>query len=157
MTDNQGIKVLALDIDGVFTDGTVELAADGVERKRIFYRDLDAVGAALRQGLNVVLVTGESTDWVDAFSRRLGLSKVYKGAKDKLAAMERIGEDFGVGLQQICYVGDSDRDAPALHAVGQGMAPADASRLAREGAAVVLGKSGGHGAVEEAVHRLLEM
>jgi D-sedoheptulose 7-phosphate isomerase len=149
------IALLLLDVDGVLTDGTVRCSARGDEEKSLFMRDVDAVFEARRRGLLVGLVTGEDTPWVDFVAGRLAVQSVARGAKDKLAAVRQLAADAGVGLDAVSYVGDADRDTPALAAVGLGLAPHDASAEARRAAAVVLASTGGRGAVAEAVELAL--
>lgn len=155
VTPTAAIKLLALDIDGVLTDGQFTFAADGSEVKRLDFHDLDAVSAWRRAGLPVVFVTGEHGPLVDAIAARFGVEHVIPGSKDKLAAVQQVAADFGVALAEICFVGDSDRDAPAMAAVGLGLAPANATPGAKIAADRVLARPGGHGAVAEAV-RLIE-
>ena len=149
------IALVLLDVDGVLTDGTVRYSAQGDEQKSLFMRDVDAVFEARRRGLLVGLVTGEETPWVDFVTGRLAIELVAKGAKDKLAAVRQLAEAAGIGLGAVCYVGDGDRDAPALAAVGLGLAPHDASPEAKRAAAAVLSSPGGRGAVAEAVALVL--
>ena len=156
MAESGSITLLALDIDGVLTDGKVTYSADGQEQKSISMRDIDAIFAARRHGLQVALVTGEDTPWVEFLSHRLQVEHTLRGAKDKLEAVEGLARQARVPLSKICYVGDADRDALALEAVGLGMAPADATPRARVAAQVVLRAAGGSGAVHEAVSLLLE-
>jgi D-sedoheptulose 7-phosphate isomerase len=144
------IRVLALDIDGVITDGTAALSDLGDEDKRFSFQDLDAVTQARRSGLSVALVTAEDTSSVDRISRRFNCDTVKRGAKDKLFALEALARELGVNLEEFCYVGDGDRDAPALRRVGLGLAPQNATRLAKEAAHRVLTRAGGNGAVAEA-------
>lgn len=148
------IRLLALDIDGVLTDGTCRLGGDPAEAKRISFHDLDAVTAARRDGLAVVLVTGEDDAAVDAVAARFRIEGVFRGVKDKLAGLESIAAERGVELAEMCYVGDSDRDAIALAAVGLGLAPSDATPAARAAAHRVLRQPGGAGAVAETVRLL---
>jgi YrbI family 3-deoxy-D-manno-octulosonate 8-phosphate phosphatase len=150
------IRVLAIDIDGVLTNGDVLLDEDGRESKSIFFRDIDAVHAARRAGLTLALVTGEATRMVDVIAKRLDIEHVYSGRKDKGEALAAVASDLGVAAEEICYIGDADRDAPALRAAGLGLAPADASDSAREAADEVLANAGGRGAVAEAVKLVLE-
>ena len=150
------IQVLALDIDGVLTDGKVTLDDSGRELKTLSYRDIDAVFLAQRRGIQVVLVTGEALPWVDMIARRLEISHVYRGAKDKCQALRSVCTELGVSLQQVCYVGDSERDADALAMVGLGLAPSDAIRAAQVAAHRVLQHQGGDGAVAEAVEIILQ-
>jgi 3-deoxy-D-manno-octulosonate 8-phosphate phosphatase (KDO 8-P phosphatase) len=141
------VSLLVLDIDGVLTNGEVILDEDGREAKSLFFRDIDAVFAARRAGLRIVLVTGEDTPIVDAIARKLGIAEVYRNQRDKLAALEALD----VPLENVCYVGDAARDAPALAAVGLGLVPADAAAEAVAAADRILERSGGRGAVGEAI------
>jgi len=149
------IRVLALDIDGVLTDGRVLLDESGRESKFLCFRDIDAVFHARRQGLVLALITGEDTPMVEVISRRLAITQVYRHAKDKLAAIQQLSRDLQVSLREIAYVGDAPKDAPALAAVAWGLAPADADEKARAAARQVLRHGGGNGAVSEAVQLVL--
>jgi 3-deoxy-D-manno-octulosonate 8-phosphate phosphatase (KDO 8-P phosphatase) len=150
------IRVLALDIDGVLTDGKVMLDESGRESKSLSYQDIDAVFLAQRQGVQVVLVTGEASPWVDMIADRLEISRVYRGAKDKGQAVRDVGAELGVSLAHVCYVGDSLRDADALAVVGLGLAPANATNAAQAAADRILTHRGGEGAVAEAVEIVLQ-
>jgi len=154
-TPRSPISLVLLDVDGVLTDGTVRYSARGDEEKSLFMRDVDAVFEARRCGLLVGLVTGEETQWVEFIARRLAIEVMVQGAKDKLAAVQQLARAEGIGLDAVCYVGDSDRDAPALAAVGLGLAPHDASAKAKRAAAMVLSSPGGRGAVAETVRLVL--
>src|SRR5262245_57779727 len=121
------LRVLALDIDGVLTDGTAALSNGEVEEKRFSFQDLDAVTRALKSTLKVVLVTAEDTSAVSRIAARFGVERVVRGAKDKLAALSSLSDQMDIPLKHFCYVGDGDRDAPALSRVGMGLAPANAT------------------------------
>jgi D-sedoheptulose 7-phosphate isomerase len=145
------VKLLALDIDGVLTDGRFTLSASGDEVKRLDFHDLDALTALKTEGMPVVFVTGESGPMVDAIAQRFGIESVFPGSKDKLAAIQQVANVHNLTLDDLCYVGDSDRDAPALEAVGLGLAPANATPAAKAAAHRVLNRAGGEGAVAEAI------
>ena len=155
MISQSVLEVLALDVDGVLTDGRVELGPGGEESKGIAFRDLDALTAARRAGLRIALVTGEEGPLVDVIAQRTGAERVIRGAKDKAAALRQLARDMHAELDTVCFVGDADRDAAAFASVGLALAPADASRQARERADRVLTRSGGSGAVAEAVEIVL--
>lgn len=149
------VEVLALDVDGVLTDGRVALGPSGEETKGIAFRDLDALTSARRAGLRIALVTGEVGPLVDVIARRTGAEHVIRGAKDKAAALRELALEMHADLARMCFVGDADRDAPAFDSVGLALAPADASPHAREHAHRVLTRPGGSGAVAEAVEIVL--
>ena len=152
---NSDILLLALDVDGVLTDGSVNITPSGEESKGIAFRDLDALARARRAGLRVALVTGEEGPLVMAIAAKAGAEFVLPGAKDKVTALEALSANAAVPLSRICFVGDADRDALAFPLVGMSLCPADGSRAARRTATRVLSNKGGSGAVEEAVELLL--
>jgi len=149
------ILLLALDVDGVLTDGSVTITPSGEESKGIAFRDLDALARARKAGLRVALVTGEEGPLVMAIAAKAGAEFVLPAAKDKVAALEALSTNAAVPLSRICFVGDADRDALAFPLVGLSLSPADGSRAARRTASRVLSAKGGAGAVEEAVEFLL--
>lgn len=151
------IRVLALDIDGVLTDGTTAVTPTGDDEKRVSFVDLDAVTQAKRAGLTVVLVTGENNRSVDHIARRFGVEIVKRNAKDKLAALQELSRELAVSLDEICYVGDSNRDAAALREVGLGLTPRNATIEAKAAGHRILASSGGAGAVAEALSIVLSL
>lgn len=140
----------------MLTDGKVTIDEAGRELKTLSYRDIDALFTARRRGVQIVLVTGEASPWVEMIARRLEITHVFQDATDKCQAIRHVCRDLGVGLEQVCYVGDSIRDAEALAIVGLGLAPADATKAARMVAHRVLKYRGGDGAVAEAVEIVLD-
>lgn len=150
------ILLLALDVDGVLTNGSVTLTPSGEESKGVAFRDLDALSRARKAGLRIALITGEEGPLVMAIAGKAGAEFVLPAAKDKAAALEALSEKAQVPLSRVCYVGDADGDALAFPLVGLSFCPADGSRAARRTASRVLSASGGSGAVEEAVEILLD-
>jgi len=150
-------KVLVLDIDGVITDGKATMHLDKAETKRIDYHDLDAVTLIRQKSVEIAFLTAENSPFVDLIAKRFGVKQVITGAKDKLKGIQSLASDLSVELADICYVGDSDRDAPALTAVGLGLAPQNATVAAKSAADVVLTSSGGNGAVAEAIGIILKL
>ena len=151
------IQVLALDIDGVLTDGRVGITEGGQDRKEIAFRDLDALTMARRAGIRIALVTGEEGAMVRVIADRIRPDHLICGAKDKHAALQDLALVMRAEPRRICFVGDADRDALAFAGVGLGLAPSDASPRARANAHRVLASRGGAGAVAEAVDIVLEL
>ena len=96
----------------------------------------------------------EDTPWVETFRRRLQIKYAILGVKDKLGAIQNFAGPLQVPLTAICFIGDSDRDAPALAAVGLGIAPSNATADAKAAAHIILKSEGGNGAVYEAYRYL---
>ena len=151
MAGHAVIRILVLDIDGVLTDGAVAIDQADREAKHLFYRDVDAIFQARREGLRVALITGERSPMVRIIAKRLEVESVIDGAKDKEKALRDLCTQMDIPPAEVCYVGDSDRDAPALALAGLGLAPSDASSAAKRSSHRVLASRGGRGAVEEAL------
>ncbi len=142
------IQLLVLDIDGVLTDGSDSVIPG---EKRLYLRDLDALTAARREGLEIAFLTGESEEFAGRVVERCGGGPALYRMKNKAEGMTALVERQGVTMEQVCYLADGERDVPALEMVGLALAPADASEAARAVADRVLAARGGRGAVEEAV------
>jgi len=149
------IKALALDIDGVLTDGCIWWGPAGEEWRRFSFRDVMAVSLACKAGLRVALISGESSPQADQFANKFGLEHVYKGCKDKAAALQHFASSCGFALKEIAFMGDDVNDVPAMELCGLPAAPADAHASAKAVALLVTVRKGGRGAVRELVDYLL--
>ena len=150
------IKYIFADMDGVVTDGTVRIDERGKESKAICFRDLDAIGIGRRAGIEFAFVTGEDTPIAHFMAKRFGVDTVVFGAKDKKAAVENLLLQLGLSADEICYIGDSARDIPAIELAGIGVTVQDGVLAARRAADIVTECRGGTGALLELVETLLE-
>jgi 3-deoxy-D-manno-octulosonate 8-phosphate phosphatase (KDO 8-P phosphatase) len=155
-----GIKAVAMDVDGVLTDGTFWLGTDGEESKRFSYADVTGIGLAHRAGIKLALISGESSaagmTLVQRIADRLKITSIYKGCHDKAAAIRDFAEKNGLQLSEICFIGDDVIDISAMEIVGVAASPADAQLVARSIAHLVTARNGGHGAVREVLDAILK-
>ena len=149
------IKAIALDIDGVLTDGSIWWGPQGEEWRRFSFRDIMAVSLACKSGLRVALISGESPAQADHFASKFHLEHVYRGCKDKTVALRDFASSCGFTLNEIAFMGDDVNDVPAMKLCGLPAAPADAHAAARAVALLVTVHKGGRGAVRELVDHLL--
>ncbi len=149
------IRLIALDVDGVLTDGRITYSSSGDEIKSFHVRDGHAVKLALRAGLVVAIITGRESPIVLRRAEELGILRVYQGALDKMEALRELLADTGFDPVQIAYMGDDVVDLPVLRAVGFGCAPSDADPEVLARADLVTGASGGKGAVRELIRYIL--
>jgi len=149
------MKLICTDIDGVLTDGRVTLDYKGRERKTISYRDLDAIGIGRRAGFDFAFITGEDTPFVELLSKKFAVNIVYAGAKDKLKAINEVSHRFQIPVNKLLYIGDSDRDAPALEKVGLAIVPADGTPKAKAASHYITTTRGCEGVLHEAVTMLI--
>jgi 3-deoxy-D-manno-octulosonate 8-phosphate phosphatase (KDO 8-P phosphatase) len=149
------IKAIAMDVDGVLTDGAVWWGPNGEEWKRFHFADIMGLSLARKAGIVIALISGENSPLVDRLATKLGIGDVHKDCKDKASALRRLSERHGLRLQEICFIGDDVNDLPALEIAGLSACPADARPSIREHCQVVTKLAGGNGAVREVVDMLL--
>lgn len=149
------IKAVALDVDGVLTDGTFLWGPGGEEFKSFSFLDVMGISLGKRSGLIFTLISGEDSPLVDRFARKMEIADVYKGCKDKAAALRDFAAKHGLELSQVCFVGDDLNDVPAMRLSGLAAAPATAHGSARDTAGYVAQRPGGRGAVREVIDHIL--
>jgi len=149
-----------MDVDGVLTDGAFWWGTNGEEFKRFSVADGSGIALAMKAGLKIALISGESSaagmTLVQRFADKLKIVDVYKGCHDKAAAIRDFAERNQLQLSEICFIGDDFIDLPAMEIVGLAVTPADAQLVARSKAHLVTERIGGHGAVREVLDRILE-
>jgi len=77
------IKAIALDVDGVLTDGGFWWGADGQEWKRFSFRDVMGISVGRRAGLVFALISGEESMLVDRFAQKMALNSSSRAAKTR--------------------------------------------------------------------------
>jgi 3-deoxy-D-manno-octulosonate 8-phosphate phosphatase (KDO 8-P phosphatase) len=149
------IKAIALDVDGVLTDGGFWWGPNGEEWKRFCFADVMGISLARKAGLIVALISGEESPLVDRFAEKLGITDMVKGCKDKAAALRAFADRRGLSLEEVCFMGDDVNDLEALEIAGLAAAPADARPQVLKEADFVAASRGGNGAVRELVDAIL--
>lgn len=148
------IKAVALDVDGVLTDGAFWWGPDGAEFKRFSFRDVMGISRASKRGLVFALISGETSPLITRFAQKLNIVNVYQGCKDKGTALQAFSRELGIELSEIAFMGDDINDLGALNLAGVAAAPADAHRSVLAVAKFVASKEGGQGAVRELLDTL---
>lgn len=149
------IKAVALDIDGVLTDGALWFGPNGEELKRLCFQDIMGVSLAHKAGLVTVLISGESGPMIDRLAHKIGVRHVYQGCKDKKAVIGQFAEAHEFHFNEIAFIGDDINDVEAMKICGLSAAPANAHQAAKEIAKIVTEAAGGNGAVREFIDLLL--
>jgi len=150
------IKAIALDVDGVLTDGFFYWSVNGEELKKFSFSDVMGVSLGSKAGLIFALISGEDNILIDRFAGKMGIVDIYKGCKDKAAALQSFADKHGLDFSEICFMGDDINDLKALAVAGFSAAPANAHDSVKKQVTLVTKKSGGQGAVRELVDLILE-
>ena len=151
------VRVVALDVDGVLTDGRIYVADDGARIRAFDVKDGSGIVYLQRVGVRVALLSGESRDAVRHRAERLGIETVLLGYKDKREGLAHLLAAEKVEADAVAYVGDDLPDIPVMTRVGLAIAVRDAHPLVRGVAHWVTRRPGGRGAVREVAERLLKV
>ncbi len=143
------LKAIALDVDGVLTDGPFWWGPDGFELKRFSFRDVMGISRATKQGIVFALISGENNPLVARFAKKMNIANVYQGCKDKASALNAFAQKHGFALSEIGFMGDDINDVPAMKLAGLAAVPADAHHSAVAAARFIAKNRGGNGAVRE--------
>jgi 3-deoxy-D-manno-octulosonate 8-phosphate phosphatase (KDO 8-P phosphatase) len=149
------LRLLLFDVDGVLTDGTILLHADGTESKAFSIRDGTAFVFAQRAGLLTGLLSARPSAATTHRAAQLAIPIVQQGAHDKLAVYEQLLTDHGLGDAEVAFMGDDVIDLPVIGRVGLSACPADAAAEVRERVDWVSPSPGGRGAVRDFVEMVL--
>ena len=151
----QKIKLLALDVDGVLTDGTIYISPAGEVFKGFNAKDGMGISCALRNNLQIAVITGRQSPIVERRCEELGIKLFMQGVKDKRLALQKMAQELGLTREEIAYMGDDLNDIPAFKASGLSLVPADGSIEVLAVADIITKAKGGCGAVREAITMIL--
>jgi 3-deoxy-D-manno-octulosonate 8-phosphate phosphatase (KDO 8-P phosphatase) len=155
VTRARKIRLLALDVDGVLTDGRLYYDQAGQEMKAFSTRDGLGIKALQRNGIQVALITGRDSSMVKWRASELGIKFVFQGTDDKNLALQELLLAAAVSAEEVCYAGDDWIDLPVLERVGFSVSVADADPVVRQRVHWVSPEAGGMGAVRSICNLIL--
>lgn len=152
-----GIDTFLFDVDGVFTDGSVQLAP-GIDPIRTFFtRDAYAVQHALKEGLRIIVLTGGISDGVGQSLARLGVKEFHHSVKDKSAKLDELVADTGLDLSRAACMGDDIPDMRVMQRVALPCCPADAAEEIKFISRYVSHFPGGRGCVRDVLEQAMKV
>lgn len=153
--DWSAIRLFAMDVDGVLTDGTVQISSDGTETKS--FSILDGMGLVRlnRAGIAVAWISGRPSEATTRRATELKIPHLIQGRTDKLVALQELAGRLKLEANQCVYMGDDDIDASAIAWAGIGVSVPDAIPAAQNAARYVTQRPAGRGAVREICEHIL--
>ena len=155
-TDLAEIKMLVIDVDGVLTDGSIIIDADGTESKRFNLLDGHGIKMWHRASLKVAIISGRASEATTIRAKQLDIEYVIQGCKKKLPAFESLLAETGLSADQVAYIGDDLLDIPLVVRAGLGVAVANAVDELKDKADFITDAAGGSGAVREVIEYILK-
>lgn len=150
------IKLVGIDIDGTFTDGTLYYDGNGEVIKGFSSRDGMGLELLRRAGVHWGFITGRHDTASETRARYLGADFYESGVGDKGIVLERLADEYDLKCEQSMFVGDDLNDLTAFEAAGVSVAVANAEDEVKSCADIITKRPGGHGAIREVAMMLLE-
>lgn len=144
-----GVRLAVFDVDGVLTDGKLYFLPDGGEFKTFNTLDGHGIKMLIASGVRTAIISGRKSAVVERRAQNLGIEHLFQGREDKLAVLDQLLAELGLGYEQVAYLGDDLPDLPVIRRVGLGMAVASADAFVRQHAHGVTQARGGKGAARE--------
>lgn len=142
------IRLFAMDVDGVLTDGGMYYSETGDELKKFNTVDGKGIELLRKAGIKTAIVTSENTALVAQRAKKLRVDFLCQGVSDKVSAIRAICRKLDISLENVAYVGDDLNDMKLLEKVGFAACPLNALQAVCDIPGILrLGHKGGDGAV----------
>jgi len=152
----KNIKLVATDIDGVWTDSRMYVTPEGDWMKAFSTYDGMAVSMLQKKGYIIAILTSENTDIVKSRAKKLKIDEVYVDEHEKLKRLIYLSKKYEISMNQIAYIGDDINDLEALKAVGFSALTANSPIQNQFKPDYITIRHGGHGAFREFTDIILQ-
>ncbi|MFA6379454.1 MAG: HAD family hydrolase [Candidatus Omnitrophota bacterium] len=150
------VKVLAMDVDGVLTEGHLIFDGEGREMKSFNVQDGFGIVILKRTGIKTAIITAGNSQVVKVRADYLHIDKLYLGAYPKIIAYDQMLKELNVKDENVCFIGDDVTDCQILKRVGFAIAVKNAVSEAKRGVHYVTKRCGGDGAVRGVIELILK-
>ena len=153
----QDITTFVFDVDGVLTDGTVLVLNDGLQARQMHVKDGLALQMALKNGYNVIIISGGISEPVIRRLQKLGVTEVYFDIKDKLLFLDEYLTNRRLGWHEVLFMGDDLPDLAILNKAAMPCCPADAVMEVKKVSKYISPIKGGYGCVRDVIEKVLKL
>lgn len=151
------ITTFVFDVDGVLTDGSIQIGTDGEMLRTMHTKDGYALKTALQQGFKICVISGGTNEGVRDRLRGLGITDIYLGAHAKTEQLDEYFDIYGIKAENVLYMGDDIPDFPVMQLVGMPCCPQDAVKEIKEISLYISHKKGGKGCVRDVIEQVLKV
>ena len=150
------IKLVATDIDGVWTDAKMHYTENGDFMKSFSTYDGMAVQLLKEKNIDTVIITSENSEIVIQRAKKLNIKNVTIGEKNKLERIKKICADKKINLDEVAYIGDDINDIDILREVGFSALTSNSPIKNKIKVDYITNRKGGDGAFREFVDLILK-
>ena len=153
----KSIRTFIFDVDGVMTDGSVQVFETGEQVRRMSTRDGYSLQLAVKKGYRVAVISGALSEGVRQRLYYLGIKDIFLDIRDKVGLLRKYAADHALEVEEMLYMGDDMPDFDPMQYVGLACAPADAAPEIRHIAAYISSFNGGQGCVRDVIEKVLKL
>ena len=150
------IKLIVTDFDGVLTDGSLYVDDNLITSKKMSYKDLMGIFQAVKNGINIAIVSGETSQAVEYLKRKCPTIDVYQGVRIKIDVLKQLVEKYYLSPDEVVYIGDDVNDIMCLETVKYKVTVPNANWQVKKVPDIQITRSnGGDGAFREVVDSII--
>lgn len=151
------VNTFIFDVDGVLTDGTIQVNTAGELLRTMNIKDGYALKTAEMAGYNVCIISGGKNEGVRKRLRDLGITNIFLGVADKVEQLKEFMELYDINPEHVLYMGDDIPDLYVMKLVGMPCCPQDAAAEIKHISRYVSHKKGGKGCVRDVIEQVLKV
>ncbi|RYY23866.1 MAG: 3-deoxy-D-manno-octulosonate 8-phosphate phosphatase [Chitinophagaceae bacterium] len=152
----KNVRLFVFDVDGVLTDGTIVVMDDGNHLRRMNVKDGYALQLAVKQGYDVMVISGSDAPSVVGRMKKLGIPDVHIKVLDKLGCLQSYLANKDYGAAEVLYMGDDLPDLEVMQFAGLSCCPSDAVPEIKQTARYISPFEGGEGCVRDVIEKVLK-
>ena len=151
----KNIKLIAMDVDGVLTDGSILLNQKGENIRTFNVHDGLGIKLLLEQNYKIAFISGGVSESSSQRALSLGIKDCFFEVKNKKETLENIQSKFNLKRENTIFIGDDINDLAVKDIVSLFISPSNSSEIILRKADLILKKEGGKGAIRELADNLL--
>ncbi len=151
------IKLIAMDVDGVLTNGSLLLLENGQMARTMNIKDGYALQLAVKHGYEVVVISGADDSAVQNRLQKLGITHIHLGVTDKAGLLKSLMTSRQLDASQVLFIGDDMPDYAVMQSVGLACCPSDAAADIVQISHYVSPVKGGAGCVRDVIEKVLRL
>lgn len=151
------IRTFVFDVDGVLTDGTVQLLPNGEQSRKMNIRDGYALQLAVKKGYRIAVISGGRSESVITRLNGLGITDIFTGVNNKQEKLEDYAFEHDLRWEEVLFMGDDIPDYRAMQLCGLPVCPGDAAPEIKSISKYISPVAGGQGCVRDVIEKVLKL
>ena len=153
----QKITTFVFDVDGVLTNGSINVMPDGSMVRSMNVKDGYSLQLAIKKGYHILVISGGNAPEVQTRLNKLGIKNVFMQAEDKLSILKNFADEHSISTEQILFMGDDIPDYNAMHFAGLPSCPANAAWDIKNICKYISPFKGGEACARDVIEKVLKL